>query len=356
MFWKVYNGRFSNLCEMLSFVLHLVIYFALVAISFVFSASETAYSTLRASIIRLKAAKGDKGSQRVLLLIKDLPHTLNAIIIGDNLVNLAFTSFATYTGYVFYGALGALIFSVVNFVIVFVVGEAWPKNVAVNNPENLAIRLSGFMYHYVNAMEAPARIMTKVGRALARVAGYEGTRRDITTEERMIYALELAKLEGVITDKQHDVISRVLRFDDLIAQDIMVPLDKVVYVNCESTVSEVMQVFGSAGHRTLPVVEKDERCGVKPVGAIHVRDATVAYMNGFKEVAVKEICEDVVSVRFDEKLIEVLSKMQQTGSQIAAVNKDGCTIGFIFINDLLEEIVGEMMGGVTKSKKLVKKL
>jgi putative hemolysin len=320
------------------------VYGFLVALSFVFSAAETSYSSLRLTLIRLTAAKGNRLAQRVLKLANDLPHTLNAIIIGDNVINLAFTSLATYAGYTFYGALGALAFSLANFVVVFVVSEAWPKNLAVNNPENIAMMLSPFMAYYVQVMDKPAAALSRVGQSLSSVFSRNQSRKQLSAEERMLYAVELAKIEGVITDKQQDVINRLLKFDDISAGDLMIPAEKTVTIPSDHTVEEAMKVFGSAGHRRLPVVglAKDNgKVQRRVVGALYIRDASVLFMNGYAKTSVQDVCEPTVVVRHDSKLIDVFNKMQKSGAQVAAIEKEGEISGFIFMNDLLETIVGE---------------
>jgi putative hemolysin len=321
-----------------------LIYCFLVALSFVFSAAETSYSSLRLTLVRLAAAKGNRMAQRVLKLANNLPHTLNAIIIGDNVINLAFTSLATYAGYTFYGALGALAFSLFNFVVVFVVSEAWPKNLAVNNPESIAIMLSPFMVYYVQVMDRPAAALSRLGQSLSSVFSRSQSRKQLSAEERMLYAVELAKIEGVITDKQQDVINRLLKFDDISAGDIMVPAEKTVTIPSDHTVEEAMKVFGSAGHRRLPILSSDNGDGKiqqKVVGALYIRDASVLFMNGYAKTSVQDVCEPAVVAKHDSKLIDVFNKMQRSGAQVAAIEREGRIAGFIFMNDLLETIVGE---------------
>ncbi|MCL5788739.1 MAG: CNNM domain-containing protein [Candidatus Marsarchaeota archaeon] len=323
------------------------VYVVLVCLSFVFSAAETSYSSLRLTLVRLMAAHGSAQANLVLRLVSRLPETLNAIIIGDNIVNLVFTSIATVAGYVFYGALGAVLFAFINLGVVFVVGEAWPKNLAVNNPEKVAMRLSRFMTHYLRVMGKPANLMTMVGSRLSSLAGLSQQRRsDPSTEERVINLMELAMVEGVITRTQHEFINKVLKIDDLLASDIMIPYELCVKVDATTRIRDAMAVFGQAGHRRLPVVEYSQRqvkaadpASVK--GAISIRDAAIAYINGYSDSVVTEVCEPIALVKADNNLVVTLREMQAIKAQVCAVVSDSNVVGFVFLNDLLEEILGE---------------
>lgn len=329
----------------LNISLSVAAYLALSALSFVLSAAETSYSSLRVTLVRLWAAKGNRKAQKVLGLINNLPHTINAIVIGDNLVNIVFTSIATFSGYAYAGALGAVLVSLANILVVFVVSEAWPKTLAANNPEETALRLSGFMALYMEVMDLPAKLFSKIGHTLSSVFHWNRKRENITTEERMIYTLELAKLEGVITDKQHDIISRLLKLDDLPASSIMVPAENAVVLRAGTTVKGAMEVFANSGHRRLPIVKQtqglDGYALGSVVGALSIRDATILYLKGYGDTPVEDACEPVVAVSEETKLIEVLRLMHEKGATVACVEDKTRVKGFIFMNDLLESIFGE---------------
>jgi putative hemolysin len=336
-------------------LLVLAVYVVLVLASFVFSLAETAYGTLRPILIRIQAARGDKDAQRVLKIVQDLQKTINAIIIGDNVLNMTFTTILTFTGFALDGVTGAVAFFLVNLFVVFVFGEAWPKQLAVNNPEKVALHLSRFIMGYVEVMEGPSVYLSVVGRGISRLAGIRNSNRgDLGTEERIIHALELGKLEGVISDKQHEFINRMLRIDDILASSIMVARNETVVIASSATVEEALKLFGKAGHRRLPVVQLDPLCGEKPIGALHIKDVTVAYVNGYSAVSVSEICDQIVYVAEDDNLVDVFSKMQKAGVQVAAVSRDGCPVGYVFMSDVLEEVVGLAAASSTHSKKLLR--
>lgn len=318
-------------------------YILLVSLSFVLSAAETSYASLRVTLVRLWAAKGDRRAQRVMKLVDNLPHTINAIVLGDNLVNIVFTSIATFSGYVYRGALGALTFSLVNLLVVFIISEAWPKTLAASNPEEIALRLSGFMKLYMKAMDAPAALFSAIGHRLSRIFPWSGRRKNLTTEERVLYTLELARAEGVITEKQHYIISQTLQLDDIHAEQIMVPVEKTVFVHAGTTVGEAIHVFESSGHRRLPVLKKHEDSypSGSVVGALSVRDAALLCVKGYEDTPVEEVCEPVVTTSKDAKIIDVLNLMHEKGAYVAVVEDDSKIKGFIFMNDLLATIFGE---------------
>jgi len=320
-------------------------YLVLVGLSFVFSAAETSYSSLRVMLIRLYAARGNKRAQTVLKLTNNLPHTLNAIVIGDNMVNIVFTSIATYSGYVYGGTAGAITFSIVNLLIVFIISEAWPKTLAANNPEDLALKLSGFMGVYLAVMNVPASFFNAVGQRLSGVFSWTRTRGSMTTEERMLYALELAKAEEVISDRQHFIINRLLKLDDATAKDIMVPVEKSVVLTAGSSVEEAMKIFSRSGHRRLPIIRPQTKEGGYPagsvIGALYIRDAAVLLINGYGDTPVEEVCEPVVVASEGTKLIDVLNSMHEKGAQVASIEDGGVVKGFISMNDILISIFGE---------------
>lgn len=331
----------------------LAVYVVLVLASFVFSLAETAYGTLRPILIRIEAARGDKDAERVLRIVQDLQKTINAIIIGDNLLNMTFTTILTFTGFAIAGATGAIAFFMINLFVVFVFGEAWPKQLAVSSPERVALYLSRFILAYVEIMDKPSMYLSAIGRGISRLVGIRhSSRGDIGTEERIVHALELGKLEGVISDKQHEFINRMLRIDDVLASSIMVPRSETVVIAASATVEEALKVFGKAGHRRLPVVDRDPQCGERPVGALHIRDVTVAYVNGYSAIRALEICDPIVIVAEEDNLVEVFSKMQKAGVQVAAVSRNGCAVGYVFMSDVLEEVVGLARASSTLSKKL----
>ncbi|MEM3670248.1 MAG: CBS domain-containing protein, partial [Thermoprotei archaeon] len=153
---------------------------------------------------------------------------------------------------------------------------------------------------------------------------------------------------GVITQTQQEFISKLLRFDDLKASDIMIPMSQVVSIPKSLTVREAMRVFGQSGHRRLPIVDVASRqeggVGQTVIGALYIRDAAVAFINGYAESSVSELCEPVAEVAKDTNLADTLALMQKRGAQVAVVKDSQLEVGFVFLNDLLEEILGETFG------------
>lgn len=318
----------------------LIIMIILVAFSAFFSSAETAFSSLNK--IKLKSIKSEKNTKKIsktLQLADNYDMVLSTILIGNNIVNIASTSIATlfFTGLVGDNSdLGATISTIVMTVVVLIFGEITPKTIAKETAEKYAILITPIIKMFIIVFY-PLNLLFRGWKLLLNKIFGLGKNETITEEEIKAYVDE-AHTDGEIDENESKLIRSSIEFDDLHTSDILTPRVDIVGVEKYAKLNEIEKVFKSSRYSRLPVYIGDMD---NIVGVIHHRDFEDIRSRGLKSL--RTIIKTVPTVSPDTKISKLLKIFQKNKTHLAVViDEFGGTEGIVTLEDVLEELVGEI--------------
>ena len=314
----------------------------LVLFSSFFSGAETAFSSLNR--VKLKAMKSDgksnKKIDRAIALSEDYDVVLSTVLIGNNIVNIACTSLATlfFTGILGDNSdLGATVSTIVMTVVVLIFGEITPKTFAKEKAEMVAIAITPIIRFFI-VIFTPINFFFKGWKRLTNLIFKTGKKEDTVTEEELKTYVDEAHTGGEIDENESELIRSSIEFDDIDVGDILVPRIDVEAVDKYAPLNEIERVFNSTNFSRLPVYINDID---NIVGVIHHRDFESARKRNLKSL--RTIIKPVPAVSPDTKISKLLRIFQRNKTHLAVVvDEFGGTEGIVTLEDILEELVGEI--------------
>ena len=308
----------------------------LVVFSAYFSATETAFTS--ANRIRLKnlAGDGNKKAKEVLELSDNYDTLLSAILVGNNIVNIAMSSLATVFFMQLYPKYGATIATAVITLVVLIFGEISPKSIAKEKAESFAMFSAPFIRAIMILLTPINWIFTLWKKLLAKMFNVDEARP--ITEDELLTIVEEAKTEGSIQEEQSELIQNAIEFNDLEAWDVITPRVDIKAIEIDATKKEVAKMFLETGYSRLPVYDGDLD---KILGVLNQKDFH-NHIDGSKKT-ISDYVKPVVYVAGSMKAAVLLKKLQKSKSHIAIiVDEYGGTAGLVTMEDIIEELVGDI--------------
>ena len=317
---------------------YLVIIIACVIMSAYFSATETAFSTFNRIRMKNLAEKGDKKAEKAIKLADDFDTLISTILIGNNIVNILATALATlfFTELIVNADVAATVSTAVLTVIILLFGEISPKTMAKNSPEKFA-RFSAPIISAFQTLFTPLTfLLKKLQNLLAKLAKNEEDKG--MTEEELISIIEEAEEEGDIDKEESDLIKSAIEFGDLEVGDIFTPRIDVTAISKDADKESIATAFTESGYSRLPVYEGDID---NVIGILYYKDFYATAYN--TEVPIDEIIKPAIYVAVSQPVNELMKELQEKQLHMAIVTDEfGSTAGLITLEDILEEIVGEI--------------
>lgn len=313
---------------------------ALILGSAFFSATETAFSCANKIKLKSFAANGNKRAAKVLFLSENnFDRLISTILIGNNIVNLTASTISA----LFFAKLlidtnlnDSVISTAFITVVVLIFGEVTPKYIAKSCPEKFSmtvypiIILLVFVFYPLNLLFSGWKCL------ISKIFRFK--EEDVITEEEIITMVEEAEEDGILKEEEKNLIRSVIEFDDLDVSDIIIPRVNVVAVEKNDSIAEVKKQFEQSGFSRLPVYEGDID---SIIGTIHEKDF-YRIING-NESSIKKIIKKPFFVTSHSKISKILKQMQKEKTHIAIVlDEYGGTAGLVTMEDILEELVGEI--------------
>lgn len=309
----------------------------LVLASATFSSIETAYSS--SNRIRLKnfASDNNKKAQQVLDILDNFDKFLSTVLVGNNIVNITATTISTllFTG--FFGfSKGPTISTIVITLIVLIFGEISPKSIAKRIPEDLAMSTVGLV-RFLMVVLTPLTIFFKAVRSLLdKIIKIKETDSDITDE--LMTMVEEAENEGDLESHESDLISAAIEFNDLEVRDILTPRVDLIAVDITMSLDKIEEVFRLNSFSRLPVYENSID---NIIGVIHEKDFYSLYHTN--KGMIKNIIKSTLYTSLHVKISTLLRQLQSSKTHLAVVlDEYGGTAGIITLEDILEELVGDI--------------
>ena len=313
----------------------------LVMFSAFFSSTETAYSS--ASRIRLKsyAESGSKKAKRAYKISENYDKALSTILVGNNIVNIAASSLATILFVSFFGETnGTILSTVVLTVIILIFGEVMPKNFAKENSEKMALASSGVL-HFLMVIFTPVTfILLKLNNMAKKLASDgEGEREPTVTEDELKYIVESIEDEGVLEEQESELVQSALAFDEKTAYDILTPRVDLTAIEEHDSVDKIREVILSERYSRIPVY-RDSVDNI--IGILHTRDYLEALLTN-DQPRLEDMLQSAYFIYRSKKLSAILADFKYKRLHIAVVTDDyGGTLGIVTMEDLLEQLVGDI--------------
>lgn len=319
--------------------LYIVAIVVLILLSAFFSATETAFSSLNKIRLRNMAENKDKRSRMIVRLSDKYDNLISTILIGNNLVNIVATTLSTilFAKLISNGAVADIVSTVVMTVAVLIFGEITPKTIAKRSPEYFARAVAPVILA-ICYLFYPLNWLFGLWQKLVGKIFKQKDDSNITDEE-LITIVDEAQTEGGLDAYEGELIRSAIEFDDLTVMDVLTPRVEVEAIEYDEDMAEVLKTFRDTGYSRLPVY-KDSIDTI--VGVLNEKDFYKAYLDGAKNIN-KIVVKNVIYATPRMKISILLRRLQKAKTHIAiVVDEFGGTMGIATLEDILEELVGEI--------------
>lgn len=322
--------------------LQLIIMAVMLIFSAYFSATETAFSSLNKTRIKTLAEKENKKAKLVLKLSEDYDKLLSTILIGNNIVNIVLSSISTlffinlFVSYQNGQSIGTTVSTAVSTVVVLMFGEITPKSLAKESPERVAMASAPIIRVFMIVLKPLNLFFGFIKFVLSKVFKSKDDRR--MTQDELLTLVDEVEQEGGIDKQESELLRSAIEFTDREASDILTPRTSVEAVADDLPNEEIEKLFSESGYSRIPVYSGSID---SIVGIIHQKDF-YSYVRG-TDNSITTIMKKPVFIPLSMKISDILKLLQKTKSHIAVVvDEYGGTMGIVTMEDILEELVGEI--------------
>ncbi len=318
--------------------LKIIILIILIAFSAFFSASETSFTSLNKIRLKMMADDGNRRAALAYSLTDNYDKMLSAVLIGNNIVNIAATSIATvlFMDLIRNESIGSTVSTVVMTVTILVFGEVSPKSVAKEKPESFAIFAAPFLKALMVIFTPFVAFFVAWKKFLKKLFRLESN--DTITGDELINIVDEAEEGGGLDEEESDLIRSAISFSECSVSDILTPRVDMIAVDKSDSVEKIAKAFDESGFSRLPVYDESVD---SIIGVIHIRDFNKYVIGDGKSV--DSIIKDTVFVARQMPISELLKLMQQKKTHMAVISDEyGGTVGIATMEDILEELVGEI--------------
>ena len=315
-----------------------IVLIVLLALSAFFSSAETALTTVNRIRIRNLADEGNKNAQTVLKITDDSSKMLTAILIGNNIVNLSAASLTTTLAYSLGGSMVAIASGILT-VAILLFGEITPKTMATIHAEKVSLAYAPIIHIFMKIMTPVIFIINGLSNAVLLLLRIDPNAKNQTmTENELRTIVDVSHEDGVIESDEKEMIYNVFDLGDAKAKDVMVPRVHVTFADVNTTYEELIEIFREDKFTRLPIFE-DSTDNV--IGTINMKDLLL--FDNTKEFHIRDILREAYFTYEYKNISELLVEMREASFNIAIVlDEYGDTAGLITLEDILEEIVGEI--------------
>lgn len=308
-----------------------------VVMSAYFSATETAFSALNRIRVKNMAEKGDKRAKLVMGLAENYDSLISTILIGNNIVNIACASIATLMFVRFLGnETGATVSTIVTTVVILIFGEVSPKSIAKESPEKFALFSAPLLSFFIFVFTPLNYLFKQWKKLLSKM--FKPREEHSITEEELITLVEEAEQEGGLNQQEGALIKSAIEFSELEAMDILTPRVNVVAISIDAPHKEIADIFLKTGFSRIPVYA-DNFDNI--VGILYQKDFYNYIFNSTKEIS--SVMRPPIFISGNNNAGELLKELQLQKSHIAVVvDEFGGNIGIVTLEDIIEELVGEI--------------
>ncbi len=320
-------------------IIQIIILLILLILSGFFSSAETALTTVNRMRIRTLAEENNKQALRLQKIIEQYSKMLSTVLIGNNIVNISASSLATTLAIQLWGSFAVGFVTGILTILILIFGEIVPKTWASLNSDKLALFYSGIIYFMMQILTPVIKIIDTLSYILYGLLHIDITSRESSiTESELKTIVDVSHEGGIIESEEREMIYNVFEFGDSLAKDIMIPRIDMTCIDVDASYKELLEIFQESMYTRIPVYECDT---ANLIGLINVKDLLL--VTDYENFHIKNILREAYYTYEYKKTADLLVEMRATNSSAAFVlNEYGSAVGLITLEDLLEEIVGEI--------------
>lgn len=320
-------------------VIQLVVIFVLIGLSAFFSSAETALTTVNRVRMKFLAEDGDTNAATVLKILDNYSKMLSTILIGNNIVNLSASSLATVLATKLFGSYVVGLTTGVLTLLILLFGEIIPKNTAMIYSDKISLIYSKIILSLMRLFTPIVFIIDKLSLGISLLLHIDMNKKgSLMTEHELKTYVDVSHEDGVIESEEREMIYNVFDFSDAVAKDIMIPRIDMVSVSQDMNYHEVLTIFKEYMYTRLPVYAEDKD---NVIGLINIKDFIL--LSDKENFKIIDIMREAYYTYEYKKTADLMIEMREITANAAFVlNEYGATVGMITLEDLLEEIVGEI--------------
>jgi putative hemolysin len=322
--------------------MHIIIFTILIILSGFFSSTETAFFSLHSGQIRLMQQKKRKNARIIAKMKHDSQRLLITILIGNNIVNLFTASLATVVAGQYFDSAAIGIATGVTTLFILIFGEIVPKSIAITHAEYLAQLVAKPVYALYIVFYPISTLLMKLNHFLSKLFGGQKKTLAVTEEEIRVMA-RMGVESGEIEYREREMIENIFRFDDIEVGDVMTPLYKVELLNGMVPVSQIAYFVANSRHSRFPVYDDNDTDDI--IGYIHTNTILQVLNSDKRDKLVKDFISPITRIEETTKIERIFRSMKSSKNHMYMVHREGDEediIGLVTLEDLLEEIVGEI--------------
>lgn len=303
-----------------------------------FAGSEIAYASVNKIRIKNYAEDGDARAKKALYILNNFDKSISTLLVGNNLMHIGAATTATVIATRTWGQ-GAVAYStLITTLVVFLVSEMIPKNLAKSRNEDFALAVAESLYVLMKLLTPVVFFFTSISKGVSKL--FKKQEEPTVTEDELYDILETIKEEGSLEAGKSKLISSALEFADVTAQDALTARVDVVAIDIDSTCDEILQTIKEEKYSRLPVYEDNID---HIIGILNIRKFLKVYMKQGNHINLRALLDPPYFVPKTTKIDDLLQEMSRRKLHMAIVNDDyGGTLGIMTVEDILEELVGEI--------------
>ena len=319
--------------------IQLLVIVILLGLSAFFSSAETALMACNKIRMKNLAEDGNKKAAKVLQVTENQPKMLSAILIGNNLVNLSASALATVFATNTFGSGAVGLSTGILTLLVLLFGEITPKGIASHKSDDIALAYAGYVYFLMQILTPVIYCINLLSQGVQRLLRIDlSKKQDAITEEELRTLVDMGHEEGVIETDEKKMITNVFDFGDQVAKDIMIPRVEMTCVDVETDFQEVLEIFRKERYTRMPVYEEDTD---NIIGILNIKDVFLKGQE--RNFSLRSLMRQPLFTFELKKVSKLLNEMRKSSSNVAIVlNEYGSSVGMITLEDMLEEIVGDI--------------
>lgn len=303
-----------------------------------FAVSETAFASCSKSRIRAAADRGDGRAKTALFILDDFDKAISTLLICTNIVHIATASIVTVAVTKLWGLSAVSISTIVTTIVVFFAGEMLPKSIAKKYSEPLALATGPILRFLMKVFSPLSALLTWIGQSAAKLTPDENP--VSVTEDELYDIIEDMTEEGSLNEEQGELISSALQFGEVTVESVLTPRVDLVAVDISSSLEDILTVIKGTNHSRLPVYQGSID---NIIGVLQIRKFIKAYLRLGKNLDIKPLMDEVFFIHQSTNIDELLPVMSKRKLNMAVVTDNyGGTLGIVTVEDILEELVGEI--------------
>ena len=317
-----------------------IVLVVLLALSAIFSSAETAFLSTNKIRLRNLQEDGEKKAGLVLDLLENQNRLISTLLVGNNIVNISSSALATKMATDYFGDAGVGIATGIMTLLVLVFGEVVPKNLAAAHAEGWAMLVAPFIKLVSVILTPLVFLLTKLSDTVVRFSKKNEEEDPTITEDEFKILVNVGQEEGVFDESETEMINSIMEFDETYVKAIMVPRIDIVAVDVDDSINDVLRLIIDGGHSRIPAYEESID---NIVGILYAKDIFEHLNANFDELKVKELIRDAYYIPETKKVSDLLNELRLKKVHMAIIlDEYGGTNGLVTIEDLIEEIIGDI--------------